>query len=230
MLKTIKKIFSIPDTPKYLPTDMFSEPGVYTWEDWHKEVKIKYPIRYFMYYTLSQFFRRNIINKISDFIWYIKYHTYLRYHILDLRQPKEYKCGYLDYDFRMLYACFNILNEYIKESRNCWGKYSIDDISKLKKEIDECDVEDTRAIMQRQLEHLEQIKAIYEYWTVQRPKLAKAEDDAAEKWNNYRKKYGISDFRTQEAWKDTLDAQNAYSSAEDNALLELIKVRRGLWV
>src|SRR3990167_9471713 len=52
-------------------------------------------------------------------VWYwIRCHTYNRYHIIDIR-CKDYKWGWIDQDHKMFLACFKCLEDYV-EGEKCF--------------------------------------------------------------------------------------------------------------
>lgn len=51
---------------------------------------------------------------LTDIPYWIRSHTYRKYHYLDIRTP-NYHWGYLDRDTAMLYACFNCLKEFVEK-------------------------------------------------------------------------------------------------------------------
>jgi hypothetical protein len=57
---------------------------------------------------------RRIESKISKFWYWIRSHTYTKYHLLDLRNP-IYKWGWVDTDWRMLYSCFILLEQFVEK-------------------------------------------------------------------------------------------------------------------
>ncbi len=119
MFNFIKSIFHLPTAKELgrsdseaLPMRWLNHGGKYTWEDWQEEVSENYPVKYFIYKTLPRFIRRQF-NKISDLKYYIVSFTIRKYHLLNLQQPKNshdnYRYGWIDSDYQMVYAVFTIL-------------------------------------------------------------------------------------------------------------------------
>ena len=104
--------------PRALPLRAFSSTGdagqvIYSWEDWAKDAREAYPTRYFLTETLPRWWSR-YITRSWDTAWYwLRTHTYDRYHILDLRN-QFYNWGWQDVSEKLLYANFNLLVEFIE--------------------------------------------------------------------------------------------------------------------
>lgn len=134
--------------PSSLPLRAFSSREVvYSWEDWRKDSKEAYPVRYFLTETLPDFFYRSIGRNFNQAVYWLRTHTYNRYHFLDLRNP-FYKWGWVDCDSQILYACFNILKSYVEEE---------DPFETIDWEWNE-----------EKQEQAAEIKALYLWWTVER--------------------------------------------------------------
>lgn len=91
-----------------------AKPGDFTWEVYFKEMKEKYPIRYFINEYIPRIFRRRISNPLENFRYWIVSHTIRKYHLLDLRN-NEYKWGWRDCDTQLLYASMAIMENFIAE-------------------------------------------------------------------------------------------------------------------
>jgi len=80
MFKKIINKFKLP-SPKELgrsdynalPMRNFNHNNMYTWEDYYEELKIKYPIRYFIFHFLKRKIDHKIINRLSRLKYYIIY-------------------------------------------------------------------------------------------------------------------------------------------------------------
>ena len=113
---------------------------------------------------------------------FIRCHTFTRYHIVDCRSKANgYTFGWVDTDRRILHACFNLLKEYVEKEKPF--------------EVIDWDWDE------HYKEVGNEIKALYNWWTVERPKDVKTHGYAA----------------------DELDA------ADDEMLSRLMKIRGYLW-
>lgn len=115
--KLIHKTFNW-KVPTSLPIrEIPNKENEYTWEDWKEDKKNEQPIKYFLMEEIP-FYLSCKINKVENVFYWIRCHTYNRYHFLDLRQPKEgyyqYRWGYCDIVQKMIYANFNMLCEFIE--------------------------------------------------------------------------------------------------------------------
>jgi hypothetical protein len=228
--KTIKKIFYIP-TPKALPIEDFSEPGEYTWEKWREESKKKYPIRYFFSETLTHWCAVNVYMPLEEKWYWLVSHTIRRYHLLDLRQPKtkellhdNYRWGWIDEDRKLLYACFNILVNFVNSRNSSEYHYHVtpEDILKLRESE-----EAAKQINAEQADSLQEIYNLYKYWTVDRKIDQKEIDDAMKGWHDNRKNDKASNNTAR--WDKLRELEEKFYKKEEDALIRLIKVRGAMW-
>jgi hypothetical protein len=91
---------------------------------WVNAIQELYPIHYWYIIIMCNFLKKTIIIPIKYFVYWIKFGLIKKYHILDLRQPfvnkyneDYYQYGFRDVSDRMLYAMFNLLNEYINDKK-----------------------------------------------------------------------------------------------------------------
>lgn len=138
--------------------------GDYTWEDYEIEMRKKYPIKYFIYYTFSSLFRRSIIKPLSDIKYYIVSHTIRKYHLLDIRNKEnDYRYGWIDADQQLLYATMAIMESFIIEQdtprRLIW----------LKEELIK-DPECKEFNWHDSIKFCEDILSIQNWWRIERPK------------------------------------------------------------
>jgi hypothetical protein len=144
MLHDARRSFKIP-RPVALPVRAFSSKEVlYSWEDWHRDARAMYPVRYFLGESIPRFIRRQLGKPLHAWNW-LRCHTFSRYHLLDLRNP-EYAWGYLDGPEAMLYASFSVLKAYVENERG------IDSV-----------VSDEMSDEQKEIEY--EVQALYIWWT-----------------------------------------------------------------
>jgi len=199
----------------------FLSPDAYTWEDWEKEVKIRYPFRYFISETIPDcwhWFKIKFISPIDRVIYFIKAHTLKShiFHIVDLRKNKspsyKYKWGYLDTCEQILLANFVILQRFVEEGspHNLLDTYTLAQI----------DAEGMRHQHDAYVETME----LYNWWITGR----KEEHDIVDAlFDVTRDKTDEKVYRAASAiW---LQADQASSAKDDEMLIRLIKIRRGLW-
>lgn len=187
--------FQLPEAiPAALPCDRR--------EAWDAEMKKKYPVRFFLSRALPRWWAR-ATRVLWETPWYwLRTHTYNRYHILDLRNKVDgYDWGWIDADAQILYACFNILVSFVEKESPEVG------LAKTPEEFwpDHEWQEGERESLQRHIEREQEVRAIYDWWVTERKK----EKDESEK----------GDF----------EKQAELSDKDNEMLIRLMKVRRSLW-
>lgn len=233
---SFRKLFKLPGPSHFregakdyaLPSRDFSpELGEddYCWEDYYADLKRTYPVRYFFAETLVDFLRYKVAmpvtRPIKDAWYWLKCHVVPkhRYHILDLRQP-DYTHGWIDTDTRMLYANFNLLNEFVEhEMPNFYCPTE-----------EECNSEECWAESNRkQREAYLEVEALHFWWNIQR-QLDQAKCAAAvTAWHDRKHKQKIFDEETERLWKEHLHLDEVFEQTETEMLIRLIKVRKSLW-
>ena len=191
----------------------------YCWEDYEEEMRRDYPIRFFLTDTLPLWFGSNIVSPLSNVYCYIRDKLWTRHYILDVRQGSNdfdsYRWGYIDPSQKMLYACFNILKDYIENEK---PHNLMDDLTL--NEIHEQGLTD-------QYDQYVEAHALYSYWMngrkhareeVQRMRLEVDSAKEAKDEEEYNRLQGI--------W---LKAYKSLDNLEEEMLERLIKIRSGLW-
>lgn len=223
----LKKLVCLPSpvelgksTRNALPSKIWgAKPGDYTWEAYEEEVKEKFPVRYFLSYTLSDWWWKfyHIFIKPIDKLWYwIKCHTRKKYkfHLVDIRNY-EYKHGYLDPSEQLLYACFAILDRYVKTRdpefqlkaiKEYWAR---NEFCYGSKENDE----ERMAVYQEFLD-------LHKWWHKDRPALKEKMDKALD----YKKDGKYLDYDNYNNLEKRLENE------EKDAIQRLAKIRSYMWV
>lgn len=85
------------------------------WDEWEKDLKEKYPIRYFFYESLPEFWSYHIYRRARDIKWWFlhRFHPSHRYHVI----KTSLEPGYWDPDTRMFTAAFDLLSEFVEHER-----------------------------------------------------------------------------------------------------------------
>ena len=202
-------------TPKELGQPMNNLPsaefgakrGYYTWEDYDLEVKTKFPVRYWLNEALE-----NIIFFITTWhrlshIWYwIRTHTYRRYHIIDMRKAEPenkdgYKWGWIDRSEALTLVMFTVLREFVEKELR---KFKYADLEQ---------------------DYNKEILALYKWWTVDR--LVELEHWESESTKYYERwKKDQTDEEAKIKWRE-FDAK-PYEK-EEEMLLRLLKVKNHMW-
>ncbi len=114
----LKFLFGFKRKPMALPSKFFDgeDNFKYSWEDFDADMRKYHPIRYFLSETLSRWLRVSISMRIEHWWYWLRTHTYNRYHILDLRAPEHGYCwGWTDVDRKMVIANFKFLCEFVEK-------------------------------------------------------------------------------------------------------------------
>ena len=142
-----------------LPSRDFSpwETG-YCWEDYDKEMKNKYPIRYVLNKTIPHYFAVYVTMRLSDWKWRI-IDLFRRPHMLDTRACNGYyNGGYVDPCTMMTCANFAILKKYLDAK-----PYD------LRTEYTEEEIDEKG--MRAQQDHYDEAQVLWKYWSVDRKKM-----------------------------------------------------------
>lgn len=193
------------------------------WEDWHQTVKEMHPIKYWIAETAADYIKYNIWFTITRPIkrahyWLIS-HTIRRYHILDLRQPDEYKYGWQDTDTRILYANFNLLNEFVKhEMPNFYCPT-----------LEECENEQFGFSNKAQRDAYFKILDLHNWWNYERKIEQFNIDNLRDAYHHRKYDQKIRDQETEKMWNSLQEAETNFADKETDMLINLIKIRRSLW-
>jgi len=236
----MKNPFRLP-TPKELgksksnalPIRFFDDDlNSYTWDQYHEEIAQKFPIRNFLLNTIPMFFRQKITNKISHAWYWIRCHTYNKYHLIDIRQPQNedskdsYQWGWIDEDHQLLLACFTILTKHLEIRNTSEYNYHAtpEGIQALAESFKNDDV--AIAVDSLQLQYLKEMYEINKYWTIERKKSDKKVGQLLNEWHDAR--YNKSPA-AEEKWEKLQLAEKEFSEKEEEMLIRLIKARHGMW-
>lgn len=123
--------------------------------------------------------RRRILHVMRDFfvrtVWgdyqrggivgayhWVRCHTVHRYGIIDLSKHSDgYRWGWIDRDWAMYLACFNLLCDFVENEDPAVGTRALQDYG---------DDEYSRAIVAAQLEDEVEVRRLYTWWKTERPK------------------------------------------------------------
>lgn len=191
-----------------------------TWEDWDIKVKAKFPIKYFFAETLIDFVRFKlwlpIYRPLDEAHYWLVSHTIRRYHILDLRQPKneygvdEYRYGWRDVPEAMLYAIFNLLDQFVKhELPNFYCPPEEDIENKIQRDT------------------YFEILAIHKWWFEDRKREYQEFSNCRTEWHKLHK---VGDPHTDEIWNEMNKMHENFENKTDEMIARLMKVRRSLWI
>lgn len=127
ILFKIKKIFTLPTPVELGKSSTNSLPSrrlnhisnEYTWQDYDADLKKHYPIKYFFYEQIIFWIKYNIVLRLSQIAYWLKSHTYRRYHIIDIRSGhyNNYRYGWIDSDYKILLSNFKILCDFMEKEK-----------------------------------------------------------------------------------------------------------------
>lgn len=192
-----------------------------TWQDWHRTVKAMHPVKYFLAETLTNFIYYKLWLTLwrpckDAHYWFVSHFVpSRRYHMLDLRQPEGYRYGWQDVPEKMLYAMFNLLGQYLKHEDpvDLTQYYSLAQI-----EADD--------ILNKQHSSLQEARAIYYWWTVQRKKDMEISDKLMDELGRARK----NKLPQRHILSDKLIAHERYmENKTEEMVLRLMRIRNTLW-
>jgi hypothetical protein len=173
------------------------------WETWHDETKSKFPVQYFIKRELPLLWHRHVVSNLSHAWYFIRCHIWNRYHMVSLaNKATGYKWGWIDRDSAILYAAFNIFQDFCEKEKGLKNllfqyEYSADEESKR---VYETAVE------------------LYEWWVN-----GGREKDYKESKRLMKEADESGDM---EAW---LKAYNFSDTRDNEQLIKLVSIRGYLW-
>lgn len=191
-----------------------------TWEEYYKKCKELYPVRYTLHETVKWLSRWP---RIRDAFYWLRTHTYNRYHILNLKEAEPenkdgYKWGWIDRTNALPLAAFLVLRKFVEEEHpwNC-----SDYIKKL--EVDGDEYGELPNLREQQKDY-EEITSLYNWWTKERlEENQQFEKNLNDSYDTYKKD------PTEDNKQKWFDAENARNKREEEQLIRLVKIRNCLW-
>jgi hypothetical protein len=225
MIATLKKLLKLPtpvdlgwSSSNALPMRSF-HPDVlgWTWEDYHSQMKSKYPVRYFIFETLRRFVSTYLLHPLKNTKWYFIERWFKKNHMLDLRQVSwvpgcdEYDWGYLDPRTEMLFACMNSLDRFVKEAH---ARSHLDWLESQLATIPDTSPE--KQVLEDNIMLYREALEIHKWWNVDRKtKFVKFSDE--------------DDYSTDVGKRAVFDRWEKFEQEEDEMMIRLMRIRRGLW-
>lgn len=205
LFKNIIKLVKVPGKPRALPIRGFCDEKDYTWEDWKKEAKTAYPVRYFLSETIPGFYRTNFVSRYSNTRSHLMSKFVHRDHIVNLKMD-DYEYGYLDVDNKIHHACFNLLCYFVEVQHKGLKEYekfvSWQDVDGFPNERRE-------------------IISIYSWFKFDRPREIAEIKKKNDIWFNKP--------RSPELMAEINRAEKEFYDKETEMLVNLIKLRKFLW-
>lgn len=238
---------AMPAWKKWFSFTMPSSATGEVWDRWQRLTKSRYPILYFLRQRVPTMVRVKI-RQTNDKIWWVRYRTINRNHVMRIRDLKP---GYYEPETKILYASFSLLREYVEVGLACrnfrWYEDRIPKWvpkwlkSRWPRKIDpeagiaylrwEIEDEDVQVNSPAQSETAATIMRLYLWWTQEREERIDPHEDYRI-WEGVERPEGLFTGGTP-AYSEALDAMskaNDFYEAQDQAMLvKLISVRRFLW-
>jgi hypothetical protein len=193
-------------TPEALPMWPDENGKGETWPAWDKRMKAAYPVRFWLSKTLPIILARAKRRYWSTPLYWLRTHTYNRYHMIDIRNPRNgYKWGWFDRSEGLLFAAFAMLSDFVEKEYPGYVDWDYD--------------EDIRAAR-------DEILALYKWWKIDR----KIEHDADDKLTSEIYAGGFdgtrpSDIDHQRAMK----SEKVLEDKDQEMFIRLVKIRRAMW-
>lgn len=148
-----------------------------------------------------------IKEKLKTALWWLRHRTTHRFHVINISGMDGYTKGWIDRDHAMYLACFKILTDFVEKEDPNVGRVTMETYTKGWTPSPE-DI----AMLEIQITGDAEIRALYDWWTKERPA-----DNAR------RDKLAKTNFN---AYCD----EAARLEKKDEEMLErLMKIRRRLW-
>lgn len=239
--KIARKFILPPHGPRALPLG--------SWGKREDKLKRHFPIRYFVWDTLPDFWRYRILRKFRDARHWIRYRTTDKYHIVQT----GLKPNYYDPDHRMLHVNFQILKDFVEielaSMNSAMNGHDDDDVGtglrrfgKMlrrrrrkdfrdpKSGLDHLDWEISDTSGHQQASAIEK-KALYLWWTEYRENRIDTLDHPLI-WANKERESGLASVMkgsNRDLYKLSHKLDEFYSREDDEMLERLIRVRKSLW-
>lgn len=219
----MKNPFKVPNKPKTLPMKPFCKKDDYTWEDWERDAKQAYPVRFFLSETIP-----SKINSIKKEVFSTKNELVSKYikknHLLDLTHEDNNGILFSEGE-KVLYACINILRLFVDARHG-----GIENFKRF--------VEVQELFLETDRDERRNIVEVYEWFMVERPKFKKELDDADNAWHKFfTDKITENDGTTPKPRdpeelrlrKVADELEEKLDKTDEEMLIKFIKARKYLW-
>lgn len=170
-----------------------------------------------MFKTIRRWLEK--LPKIGDVFYWIRCHTYNKYHLINISGQDDYKWGWIDRDRAIMLACFKLLCDYVEKESGIvdweWCETSKD--------------------------YRNDMMYLYNWWKVERPRKLKEIEDFCN--NNPSRPFSERSVKNEDGTWTLLPESDkekeiqatfvkmdeALEQEEDDNLIKLMKIRRCLW-
>ena len=227
------------------------------WKLYREYIKVAHPIYYFLTEKLGWWLTTNIgwpVKRVYEAIKYgIRHRTYDKYHIIDT----GLKPDYYELETRMLHGMFNLLKDFVEiqkahmqkwcgpkrdltyETPRDLGLAYLDwEISlTYEKECEECGIDPNPKYtgLTSQALTAKEIKELYLWWVDKRPKRKDPWDHEGLKalpeitLDMIGADDDVNHDDRMKCYKEIEEMEEAHHKEDEDMLIRLIKIRRGLW-
>ena len=102
-------------------------------------------------------------------LYWLRCHTFTRYHIIDIRGQDNYKWGWIDRSHAMYLACFALLVDFVEKENPDVGLLTDADYRGDPSVIDDAEWNEChKPFIDHQIEREREVRAIYDWWKVGR--------------------------------------------------------------
>jgi hypothetical protein len=187
------------------------------------------------------FFRLSTIQQLWRKLWgwtplyWLRCHTFTKYHIVDIRGQDGYKWGWIDRSHAMYLACFTLLVDFVEKEDPTIGLRTEAD---YRGDTSDGDWKFHKPSIDHQLANEQEVRALYDWWKTGR----KAERDACDAIIDgldlsFEKMFvkpddsGLYTFQpcTDARWTRWTAEHDRLEAKDEEMLMRLMKVRRCLW-
>lgn len=220
--------------------------GLSEWNKWDAETKAKYPVRFFFQEDLHKWFHQNVSHTFSDMYWWVRYRTINRdYWII---KPRTLTPGWKDERTLILHGAFEVLTRYWEHHKKYQGLAWWPTEEELKEydiEIEQAKTERDKEFLQAEKDSIvnqkvfcDEAHTLYIWWSKIRPN----RELTLPKLPKHNKDWGILAFANEDKkndptvkeYKRVLDIhikmKESWELEDDDMLIRLMKIRRGLWI
>ncbi len=199
----------------------FYPPGCATLEEWaefNTRFKSKAPARYYLN-EIKDFIECSIFKTIENGIWWCKYRTTHRYHVINTRL----KPGYYETDDLILHSVFVLLQNFVEiQCAHKYGWFYPKRVKVLTRK--QCGIDYLKCMTRGDKnKHLEEpyqaFLKCYHYWTTERAQKTKAIDDA----------YEACSGKDLEAIHKIFDMEGELTNTDNEYICLIAKYRQYLW-
>lgn len=239
--KIARRFILPPHGPRALPLGR--------WDTRETKLKRHYPVRWFIWETLPDFWNYKVVRKFRDTKYWFRYRTTDKYHVV----KTGLKPNYYDPDTRMLHVNFQILTDFVEielasmhlamngsddddslkglsRFKKLWRKRRRRNIRDAKEGLAHLDWEISDTQGHQQSSAVEK-KALYLWWTVYRKDRIDTLDHPLI-WANREEDVSLTNAlrgANRALYKISHNLDEFYNAEDDEMLERLMRIRTSLW-